>query len=539
MIFTNVEFWIFFAVVLAIFSVLHPKRTLRNAFLFGASIFFYFKTGGYFFVLLLFSTFSDYLIGFAIHRSGRKASRTFWLVTSITINLLVLGYFKYSYFFAGVISDVTGEPIDYFNHFNNAVNQVTGSYLSVDYLLPPVGISFFTFQTISYAVDVYKKKIEPVRNILDFGFYVSFFPQLVAGPIVRASEFIPQIYKPFKLTKEDFGVAIWWILKGLMKKLILADYIAVNFVDRVFADPSAHSGFENVMSIYGYSLQVYADFSGYTDVAIGVALLLGFALPVNFNSPYKARSVGEFWRRWHISLSTWLKDYLYIPLGGSRSASILTWVFYITIPFILLAYFGWDNWPFVLAACGGVAALLIGLSIRYPAVKKEVTTSSNLMLTMVLGGFWHGASWLFVIWGALNGVGLVVYKIWRKVSPWEGRKEWIWRIWTIFLTFTFITFTRIWFRHTTLEGVDAFFYQVWNDFGWDLIPEVLYNYKYVFMMIYAGMVLHWYPSDWKEEMRQVFLKTHIAVKVVITVAVVFVVYQAMSSDLQPFIYFQF
>ena len=324
-----------------------------------------------------------------------------------------------------------------------------------------------------------------------------------------------------------------------MKQLILADYIAVNFVDRVFADPAAHSGFENVMSVYGYSLQVYADFSGYTDVAIGVALLMGFRLPINFNSPYKARSVGEFWKRWHISLSTWLKDYLYIPLGGSRTASFLTWVFYLAIPFILMAYFGWDNWPFVLAACGGVAALLVGLSIRYPKVKKEVTTSSNLMLTMVLGGFWHGASWLFVIWGALNGIGLVVYKIWRKVSPWEGRSEWVWRIWAIFLTFNFITFTRIWFRHTTLEGVDAFFYQVWNDFGWHLIPDVLDNYKYVFMMVYAGFVLHWFPSDWKEEMRQVFLNTHIAVKVAITAITVFVVFQAMSSDLQPFIYFQF
>ena len=324
MIFTNIEFWIFFAVVLAIFSVIHPQRTLRNAFLFLVSIFFYWKTGGVFFVLLLFSTLSDYGIGFAIHHSQKKLWRTFFLVLSIVINLLVLGYFKYSYFFAEVWQQHFDPEFEYYHHFNAAVNQVTGSKLSVDNLVPPVGSSFFTFQTISYAGDVYRRKIEPVRNILDFGFYVSFFPQLVAGPIVRAAEFIPQIYQPFRLTQREVGISIWWILKGLVKKLFIADYIGVNFVDRVFAEPAAYTGFENVMGLYGYSLQVHCDFSGYPDVAIGIALLMGFRLPINFNSPYKASSVGEFWRRRHISLSTWLKDYLYIQLGGSRSESFLT-----------------------------------------------------------------------------------------------------------------------------------------------------------------------------------------------------------------------
>lgn len=541
MIFTNVEFWIFFAVVLGVYSVLHPFRAWRNAFLFLASIFFYWKTGGFFFVLLIFSTFVDYFIGFFIHENKSRAGKTAWLVASIVSNLALLFYFKYSYFFVGIYGDVLGIDVEYYNHFNAAVNSITGGSagLTVDKLLPPVGISFFTFQTISYSVDVYRGKIAPVKSILDFGFYVSFFPQLVAGPIVRASEFIPQLYQPYRLSREDFGGAIWWILKGLVKKLIIGDYIAVNFVDRVFENPVGFTGFENLLSVYGYSLQVYVDFSGYTDVAIGVALLMGFRLPINFNSPYKATSVGQFWRRWHISLSTWLKDYLYIPLGGSRKASFLTWVFYAALPFIIWAYFGYDSWPYI---AGGTVvvygALLVGV-LTNKKVKKEVTTSSNLMITMVLGGFWHGNTWLFVIWGALNGTGLVVYKLWKKISPWEGRKELVWRFWTIFLTFNFITFTRLYFRGESLEKVDQWYNAVWSNFGWDLIPQILDNYKWPFLMIYVGLVLHWFPSQGKETMRRVFIDSHIAVKIVVTCITVFAIYQAMSSDLQPFIYFQF
>lgn len=539
MIFTNVEFWIFFGVVLGIFSLVHPHRTIRNTFLFLVSLFFYFKTGGFFFVLLIFSTLVDYGIGFAIHGSQKKGGKLFFLVLSIVVNLLLLGYFKYSYFFGEIYQQYADGSFSYFNHFNSAVNDITGSHLTVDRLVPPVGISFFTFQTISYAVDVYKGKIEPVRNILDFGFYVSFFPQLVAGPIVRAAEFIPQIYQPFRLTEREMGLAVWWILKGLVKKLFIADYIAVNFVDRVFADPAAYTGFENVMGLYGYSLQVYCDFAGYTDIAIGVALLMGFRLPRNFNSPYKARSVGGFWKRWHISLSTWLKDYLYIPLGGSRGASILTWTFYGLIPLIFLAYFGWDLWLEVLIASCVIGALGIYFGWKYPKVKKEIATSSNLMITMTLGGFWHGPSWLFIIWGALNGVGLVVYKLWRKISPWEGRKEWFWQIWTIFLTFNFITFTRIWFRSQNLGDVQEWFDQVWYEFRWDLIPEILSSYQWVFLVMYIGFVLHWFPSKWKTELRELWLDSHVAVKAVIAVVAVFVIYQTISSDLQAFIYFQF
>ncbi len=463
------------------------------------------------------------------------------MVCSITVNLLLLFYFKYSYFFVDIYGDVLGIEVEYFNHFNAAVNSITGGSagLTVDKLLPPVGISFFTFQTISYSVDVYKGKIKPVNSILDFGFYVSFFPQLVAGPIVRASEFIPQLYQPYRLSREDFGGATWMILKGMVKKLIIGDYIAVNFVDRVFENPVGFTGFENMLSVYGYSLQVYVDFSGYTDIAIGIALLMGFRLPINFNSPYKARSVAEFWRRWHISLSTWLKDYLYIPLGGSRKASLLTWVFYVSLPFIIWAYFGFDAWPYIAGGTVVVYGALIAGVLLNKKVKKEVTTSSNLMITMVLGGFWHGNTWLFVIWGALNGTGLVVYKLWRKISPWDGRNDLVWRFWSIFLTFNFITFTRLYFRGESLEKVDQWYAQVWGNFGWDLIPMILDNYKWPFLMIYVGLILHWFPSKDKEIMRRVYIDSHFAIKVVVACVTIFAIYQAMSSDLQAFIYFQF
>ena len=318
MIFTEYPFWIFFLVVLAGYSLFHKRLRIRSLFLFLVSIYFYYKTSGFFFSILLFSTILDFVIGQRIYRNLDGLKSTIWLAVSVTLNLTLLVYFKYAYFFAdsfNAIFDSSWHPI---NHFALATNKLTGTTFRVDQILLPIGISFYTFQTMSYAIDIYRKKLKPVSHVIDFAFYVSFFPQLVAGPIVRASEFIPQIYKPYAVTKKEFGMAVFWILNGLLKKFLLADYIAVNFVDRVFDNPSMFSGLENLLALYGYSLQVYADFSGYTDIAIGIAMIMGFYLPKNFNSPYKADNCGNFWKRWHISLSTWLKDYLYIPMGETE-----------------------------------------------------------------------------------------------------------------------------------------------------------------------------------------------------------------------------
>ena len=331
LLFTRFYFWGFYAVVLAFYSVIYKKNALRNAYLFLVSMFFYYKTGGLFFFILIFTTTTNFYIGKAIYDSRTPLSKKLFVALSVFLNLGVLVFFKYDYFFTDTINTIFGTRLEVVTHAAKWSNALLGTHFDIGKLLPPVGISFFTFQTISYTVDVYLGKVKPVKNMLDFGFYVSFFPQLVAGPIVRAAQFIPQLYKKFTLSKYEFGLGAYLILKGLMKKMFVGDFIAVNLIDRVFADPVTYTGFENLMALYGYSLQVYCDFSGYTDIAIGIALLLGFYLPKNFNSPYKAKSCGEFWKRWHISLSSWLKDYLYIPMGGNRGGSFFTYLSLATI----------------------------------------------------------------------------------------------------------------------------------------------------------------------------------------------------------------
>lgn len=489
--FTQFYFWGFFTIILAVYSIIYKHKAARHAFLFLASLFFYWKTSGFYFFLLIFSTITDYFIGHGISRTPEKykIKRKLLVALSVFLNLGVLCYFKYSYLFVDTLNYLAGTDFEVIDVFAKWTNNLLGTHFSIESIFLPVGISFFTFQTISYTVDIYRKNVQPVHSIIDFGFYVSFFPQLVAGPIVRASEFIPQLYKDYHISRRDFGFALFLILKGLLKKMLISDYISINFVDRVFENPLSFTGFENLMSIYGYSLQVYCDFSGYTDVAIGVALLLGFRLPRNFNSPYKALHPGEFWKRWHISLSTWLKDYLYIPLGGNRHG--------------------------------------------------RIRTNFNLILTMLLGGLWHGASWQFVIWGGLNGMGLVIYKYWRRISPFRDNYSWLVRFYSIFLTFNFITFTRIWFRAQSMETANNLMIQIANDFSFDLIFPVIASYKYVFGIMLFGFITHWLSTSFKEKYKTWFIKSPVFVKMLIAVAVIFIVYQAHSAELQPFIYFQF
>ncbi len=285
LLFTQFYFWAFFALVYALFALLIslpsregsglglPNRRLhlRNVYLMFVSWFFYYKTSGIFLLILAFVTLSDWLIAKRIHKNlsaKRSVSKAaLWLTLSVVIDLSILFYFKYAYFFTNVINSWFGADLrvfDIFAYIGNGFSEA--GRFDVDTIILPVGISFYTFQVISYTCDVFRRKIEPVKNILDFGFYVSFFPQLVAGPIVRAEEFIPQLYKPFRLSRRAFGIAVFWILNGLAKKIIMSDYLAVNLIDRVFDNPLLFSGFENLFALFAYSLQVYADFSGYTDI---------------------------------------------------------------------------------------------------------------------------------------------------------------------------------------------------------------------------------------------------------------------------------
>ncbi len=489
LIFTRFYFWAFFTIVLAVYVFIYKKKAIRNIFLFGASLFFYYKTSGFYFILLIFSTAVDYFIGKAIYNTDKQTKRKLLVALSVFVNLFVLAYFKYSYLFIDSINFIFNTDLEVINYFAVWSNSFAGTHFDIDKIILPVGISFFTFQTISYSVDIYRGHVKPVKNILDFGFYVSFFPQLVAGPIVRASEFVPQLYEDFKLTKQEFGMALFMIINGLLKKMWVSDYIAVNFIDRVFSNPLLYGGVENLLALYGYSIQVYLDFSGYTDIAIGVALLLGFRLPQNFNSPYKAQSTGEFWRRWHMSLSSWLKDYLYIPLGGSR--------------------------------------------------KGKFRTNINLMITMLLGGLWHGASWKFVIWGGLNGVGIVVYKLWRKISPFKDDKRWWVKFYSIFLTFNFITFTRIWFRADSTQKANELMYQIVHAFDLSQFGAIIAAYYPILLLMVFAYIVHWLPTKTKDWYKRVFVESPIWAKALAIIFAVFLIYQTRTADVQPFIYFQF
>ena len=597
LLFTQFYFWAFFALVYAVFALIGDKRLLRNAFLFFVSLFFYYKTSGLSVLILLFVTCSDFMIARRIASAKRPGPKRAWLVLSVCIDLLLLCYFKYAYFFADFVHSLTGLELKVVNVFGVLGNALGGGELfRVDRIVLPVGISFFTFQVISYTVDVYRGQVKPVDNILDFGFYVSFFPQLVAGPIVRASEFIPQLYKPFFLGRKQFGIAVFWILNGLAKKLILSDYIAVNFIDRVFENPLLFTGFENLAALFGYSLQVYADFSGYTDIAIGVAMLMGFYLPQNFNSPYKASNPQDFWRRWHMSLSTWLRNYLYIPLGGNRNATFGTYFWIILFAVIAAILSG--SWVVSLVFVA-MAAVLGTVAYFNPDRRKKILANINRFITMLLGGLWHGASWNFIIWGGLNGIGLVVFQFWKDmkwgwrfglvsaltallgVLHWTvGAPVWnllfVWAlvvwfgtlvrfiyhlaggrgckqlgyIWGVVQTFTFITFTRLFFRsgsnldpatanEVAWQTAQGMVNQIGSAWNWAVIPEICASYWKVFALVIAGMVIHWLPVRWKRWYRINFAMLPLPVMALIVVAVVFVVYQFITADLQAFIYFQF
>ncbi len=597
LLFTQFYFWAFFALVYAVFALIGDRRLLRNAFLFFVSLVFYYKTSGLSVLILIFVTCSDFFIARRIASATHPGRKKAWLILSVCIDLLILCYFKYSYFFADFVHSLTGLELKVVNVFGMLGNALAGvERFSVESIVLPVGISFFTFQVISYTVDVYRGQVKPVDNILDFGFYVSFFPQLVAGPIVRASEFIPQLYKPFFLGRRQFGIAVFWILNGLAKKLILSDYIAVNFIDRVFENPQLFTGFENLAALFGYSLQVYADFSGYTDIAIGVAMLMGFYLPQNFNSPYKASNPQDFWRRWHMSLSNWLKNYLYIPLGGNRNATFGT--FFWIVLFAVIAVILSGSWVVSVVFVGLAAALFVVGHFK-PERRKKILANINRFITMLLGGLWHGASWNFIIWGGLNGIGLVVYQFWKEmgwnlrfglvtgltallgVLHWTvGAPVWnllfvwalfVWAgtlvryvyqlrggkghkqlgyIWGVAQTFTFITFTRLFFRSgSNLDPATAnevawqtarrMVEQIGSKWNWAVVPDICVTYWKVFALVILGMAVHWLPARWKRWYRLNFAMLPLPVMAAVVVAVVFVVYQFITADLQAFIYFQF
>lgn len=489
LLFTQAFFWILFMMVLLGYSFFYKYNKLRNAYLFLFSIYFYYKCGGSYVWLLIFSIVITYLIGIGIYKSNRNWIRKFYVVLSVMVSILLLSYYKYTYFFVDTWNSVFHAHFKVNDYIADWTNQRLGTHFDISTIFLPIGISFFSFQALSYTIDLYRRKAKPVFNIIDFGFYKSFFPQLIAGPIVRAAEFIPQMYSEYSLSSREMGHALFLILNGLLKKMIISDYISINFVDRVFDNPLGYSGFENLMSVYGYALQIYCDFSGYTDIAIGIALLLGFHIPINFNSPYKATNLTDFWRRWHISLSSWLRDYLYIPMGGNRRGKLREY--------------------------------------------------SNLLVTMLIGGLWHGAHLRFIIWGALHGIGLCFNKLTKAITksskPIIASRSLLGQ----FVTFQFVCFAWIFFRAKDMQTVKEVLSQIFNHFGIQMIPAIVVGYANVFLIISIGFIIHWMPDWMKEKYRGWFITTPIFTKVLISVAAVLLIIQFKSSVIQPFIYFQF
>ncbi len=476
LIFSSGLFLFLFVAFLGGYCLLRRTTTARILYIILFSLYFYYKSSGLYFVLLLVAATYDYMIGYSIYLSRSRRARRWLVAASVACNLALLGYFKYTNFLTEIANNLFGSG---FLEFRN--------------IFLPVGISFFVFQSMSYTIDIYRGRLRPLDRWTDYLFYLSFFPQLVAGPIVRASDFIPQIRRTPRVTREMLGGAIFLILTGLFKKAVVSDYIALNFVDRIFDEPLLYTGFECLMGLYGYALQIYCDFSGYSDMAIGLALAMGFRFPKNFDAPYRSATITEFWHRWHISLSTWLRDYLYISLGGNRRGKARTYL--------------------------------------------------NLLVTMLLGGLWHGAAIRFLLWGALHGTALALHKMWLATVPGAkiaGRDMHpLTRAAGILLTFHLVCLGWLVFRADSMQTAQLLLNQIFVHFDAALIPQIVAGYRGVLLLIACGYLLHLVPTRGDDWLRKRVTAASPAAQTAMIVGMIWLVMQVKSSAIQPFIYFQF
>lgn len=469
MLFSSGLFWILFLFFLPVYSLLKGTKWKMVLFVVCFSLYFYYKSSGFFFLMLIATSLIDWSLSHWIARLESKGKRLAVMWFSIAISLSILGYFKYANFFLW-----------------NWNQMVEGNFQPLDIILP-VGISFYTFQSISYVVDVYKGRIKPTSNWLDYLFFLSFFPALVAGPIVRADYFLPQIERNERPSNADVWGGMWLVIVGIVKKALIADYIA-QYNDLIFNDPEIYTGVQTLMGVLGYTMQIYCDFSGYSDMAIGIALIMGFRLGLNFDSPYQSKNLTEFWRRWHISLSSWLRDYVYIPLGGNRKGTFRTYL--------------------------------------------------NNFLTMLIGGLWHGAAWKFVFWGAMHGVGLAVHKACKpilKKIPDNFFTNFI--FWA--LTFVYVSLLWVFFRAADFEQSLLIINNIFVDFQWNQIPQFCYARPEWCIMMAALIIFHFIPQKWVDTIQLAYINSYWIVKLVIFLAVIQLVIEFLTEEVAPFIYFQF
>ena len=480
--FASIEYAALLSLVFVLYWAAARHQTLRLLVLGLASYEFYAYWNPVYLALIVGSSGLDFFVGARLHRAHGAGARKAWLTVSLAGNLGLLALFKYFNFFSASVSALAG-------HLGLQLPALTHQ------LLLPVGISFYTFQSMSYTIDIYRGELEPIDRLDAFFVFVAFFPQLVAGPIVRARQFLPQLAQPPRLEPEASGRAFYLIGLGLLKKAVIADLLAVNLVDRIFETPARYTAAELLAGVYGYAVQIYCDFSAYSDIAIGSALLLGLKLPRNFDQPYRAANLREFWRRWHISLSTWLRDYLYISLGGSRGGAFRTY--------------------------------------------------RNLALTMLLGGLWHGAAWTFVVWGALHGVGLALTRAWQR---WRGRERaslapggsgaasgsLLGRALAVLLTFHFVCLAWIFFRAESFDraleiitGLASF------SGGTANVSRLLW------LLLALGLATQLFPPRASVWLRERFARAPAPLQALALFAAILLLRYAGTTDVVPFIYFQF
>ena len=509
MLFTSGAFFLFFSIFIIFYTLFAKKKWFISVYVIIFSLFFYYKSSGIYFSILILTTVTNFTFAYLLETTKKKAWRTFWLIVGVLPSFALLGYFKYTNFIL----------------FNWA--QIIQSNFSPLDIFLPVGISFYTFQSVSYVFDVYWKKLKPTKNILDYAFFLSFFPQLVAGPIVKAHHFIPQLQKARKVTKQAVYLGLWLIMIGLFKKAIIADYIS-QYNDLIFAAPHTYNGFENLMGVIGYTLQIYCDFSGYSDMAIGLGAIMGFDLGVNFNFPYKARNITDFWKRWHISLSTWFRDYLFLPVAYAISRKLKNY--------------------------------------KYLGIKTEFWIYLfSIMITFLLCGLWHGADWQFIFWGGMHGIALIIHKSTKKIIRKKIHKNIFTNSFFWLLTFIFVVVMWIFFRATSIEintsvsqminGVETEIIktETINAFqtAWLILKNIFTDFDFMFathfwkarymwvIFVVIGFVMHSIPEKWNAKLIGFYIKSPFIFKLILFIISVQIVIQFRNEDVQPFIYFQF
>jgi D-alanyl-lipoteichoic acid acyltransferase DltB (MBOAT superfamily) len=476
LIFNSTEFFIFLPIVLVLYYWASFKW--QNILLLTASYIFYGFWDWRFLFLLGISTITDFFCGKYIHQSSTDRSRKLFLLISLFVNLSILAFFKYFNFFA----DSLYQTLKQFGF-------TTNNTLAIDILLP-VGISFYTFQTMAYTIDIYRRKSAPTKSFTNFSLYVAYFPQLVAGPIERAQKLLPQLENPRNINPAIVASGISLIITGLFKKVVIGDFFAAPYADLAFSESSSTSPQLLMLGLCMFSLQIYTDFSGYTDIARGVSRMLGIQLMVNFRQPYLSRNITEFWKRWHISLSEWLRDYLYIPLGGNRNGQ-------------------WN-------------------------------TCRNLMITMLLGGLWHGANWTFIVWGGLHGLYLIIHKIivgqtklnFSNISNFKNLKS---NLWKIALTNILVLLTWIFFRASDLNHGFDYVMTLIIGISSPIILLKVFSI-FVFYLIIVFMIdLPLYKNDSDE----ILSSTHPYIRISVYALFILAIWITWPTNYTPFIYFQF